>query len=50
MSYLKSAYLDLVCQSAMPPYVSELDFVNFYRKSQMPDENLKAASIDLVFV
>jgi hypothetical protein len=32
------------------PYVSELDFVNFYKKCELADEQLKASNLDLVYV
>lgn len=50
MVYLKTIHLDLLCDSSIPPYCSELDFVRFYRDCDLPDENLKASSIDLIYV
>lgn len=49
MPFIKNCHLDLLCETAIPPFASEMDFVNFYRDSKMVDDNLKASSIDLVF-
>lgn len=50
MRYIKNCHLDLLCETNIPPFVSELDFVRFYRESDLADENLKAANIDLIYV
>lgn len=50
MRFLKNCHLDLLCETNIPPYISELDFVRFYRDSDIPDENIKAANIDLIYV
>jgi hypothetical protein len=49
MPFIKNCHLDLLCETSIPPFASEMDFVNFYRDSKLVDENLKASSIDLVF-
>jgi hypothetical protein len=50
MPFLKCCHLDLVAQSNIPPFVTYLDFINFYKVCKLADENLKAASIDLIYV
>jgi hypothetical protein len=50
ISYIKQCHLDLITTSSTPPYVTFLDFVNFYRTCKLDDENLKPASIDLIYV
>jgi hypothetical protein len=40
----------MLATSSVPPFVGELDFVNFYKTCQFADDNLKAASIDLIYV
>jgi hypothetical protein len=50
ISYLKLCHLDLITTSNTPPYVTFLDFVNFYRTCKLDDEILKPASIDLIYV
>jgi hypothetical protein len=50
ISFLKGVHLDLVAQTQIVPYVSELDFVKFYNKCDFADESVKAASIDLIYV
>lgn len=49
MPQLKQYHLDLLCQTSIPPYISELDFVGFYRDCRLPDQNLIASSIDLIY-
>ena len=49
MPQLKQYHLDLLCETAIPPYVSELDFVGFYRDCHLADKNLMASSIDLIY-
>jgi hypothetical protein len=49
MSVLKQIHLDLLCETNIPPYISELDFVGFYRTCKLADQNLVASSIDLVY-
>ena len=40
----------MLATSSVPPFVGELDFVNFYKTCQFADDNFKAASIDLIYV
>ena len=49
MSFIKTCHLDLLCETNIPPFASEMDFVTFYRDSKLVDDNLKASSIDLVY-
>ena len=50
LPFLKNCHLDLLCETNIPPFISELDFVRFYRDFDLPDDNLKPANIDLIYV
>lgn len=49
MSFIKVIHLELLCETNMWPYISFLDFSNWYRESKLADDNLKSSSIDLVY-